>query len=65
MIIYLKRILLISMKFSNKNLKKLFCNNINKNINVCVLFILITANDKESKKALLFCYQDLADTRVK
>ena len=61
----MKRILLTSTGFTNKNLEKIFKDNIGKPINmVHAVFVPTAANDEESKSILPFCLQDLTDAGV-
>ena len=61
----MKRILLTSTGFTNKNLEKLFLNHIGKPAqNLRVIFVPTAANDEESKSVLPFCRQDLTDAGV-
>lgn len=61
----MRRILLTSTGFTNKNLEKLFLEHIGKSAqNLRVIFVPTAANDEESKSILPFCRQDLADAGV-
>lgn len=61
----MKRILLTSTGFDNKNLEKLFIDNIGKPLNeVRVLFIPTAANDEESKSVIPFCRMELTDAGI-
>lgn len=56
----MKKIMLSSTGFTNKNLEKLFLDNIDKPVEqVRVVFVPTAANDEESKSVLPFCMQDL------
>ena len=61
----MKRIMLSSTGFTNKNLERLFLDNIDKPVEqVRVVFVPTAANDEESKSILPFCMQDLTDAGV-
>lgn len=61
----MKKILLTSTGFDNKNLGRIFVDNIGKPINtVRTLFIPTAANDEESKSVLPFCREDLLNVGV-
>lgn len=61
----MRKILLSSTGFSNKNLEKIFLDNLEKPVNeVRVLFIPTAAIDEEAKSILPFCRQDLTDAGV-
>ena len=61
----MRKILLTSTGFDNKNIKNIFLTYVNKPIRKCkVLFIPTAANDKESKEILPFCYKELIDCGI-
>ena len=61
----MKKILLTSTGFDNKNFEKLFIDHVGKPIDkVKVLFIPTAANDEESRSILPFCRQDLTNAGV-
>lgn len=61
----MKRILLTSTGFTNKNIEQKFKDNIGKPMNmVHALFVPTAANDEESKSVLPFCLQDLTDAGI-
>lgn len=62
----MKKILLTSTGFTNKNLEKIFLDNVGKSADkLRVIFVPTAANDEESKSILPFCLQDLTDAGVK
>ena len=61
----MRKILLTSTGFTNKNLEKIFINNIEKPISeVRVLFVPTAAIDEESKETIPFCREDLTNAGV-
>lgn len=64
-VLIMRKILLSSTGFSNKNLEKIFLDNLEKPVNeVRALFIPTAAIDEEAKSILPFCRQDLTDAGV-
>ena len=60
-----RRILLTSTGFTNKNIEKVFKDNINKPMSkVKVIFVPTAANDAESRSIIPECYKDLTDAGV-
>lgn len=61
----MKRILLTSTGFTNKNLEKLFLEHVGKPAReLRVVFVPTAANDEEAKSLLPFCRQDLTDAGI-
>ena len=61
----MRRILLTSTGFDNKNLQKIFIDNIKKPLNqVRAVFVPTAANDDESKSILPLCLQDLTNVGI-
>lgn len=60
-----RRILLTSTGFTNKNIEKIFIDNIHKPLSdVKVIFVPTAANDPESKSIVPECYKDLTNAGI-
>lgn len=60
-----RRILLTSTGFTNKNIEKIFIDNIHKPLSdVKVIFVPTAANDPESKSIIPECYKDLTNAGI-
>lgn len=61
----MKKIILSSTGFSNKNLERLFLDNIGKPASeIRAVFVPTAANDEESRSMLPYCFQDLTDAGI-
>lgn len=61
----MKKILLTSTGFDNKNFEKLFLENVGKPVNaVKVLFIPTAANDEESKEMIPLCREEIVGAGI-
>ena len=61
----MKKILLTSTGFDNKNLEKIFLDNLVKPVHdTKVVFVPTAANDEESKSVIPFCIQDLTNAGI-